>query len=418
MRGPIARGTLRASVVLGLRLVVQAGTLLLVARFLSPGPFGAFAGVAALAVMLGTFSTFGTHLMLLGEASRDATRMDRVMDYAAPGTLACGAILFAVYLLVCPAVFRDAVPPSVVLVAIGLTEIVLQPLLALPAMAHLALGRVGRSQVLQTLPLGLRLGAAAIVLAMHPAEPLVAYGFGYFAASVVALGVGTMGMPAPWPSPRAWRCPSRAELRQAAGFAALNITATSPAELDKTLAARLLPLSAAGLYSAGARVIGATTLPVTAMLLSALPRLFREGHEQQRRTFRLLGWIFTAALGYSVVLAAVLWIFAPAFAWVFGATYEGIQQTIRWLCLAVPGMAMRMAAGTVLMAVGRPWMRAGFEVAGLAILAVASAAFTATLGPIGMPLGLACSEWGMAALGIACLARVYRGRQQPATTTT
>jgi len=51
-KGPIARGTVRTSVVLGLRLVVQAGTLLIVARMLGPGAFGVFAGVAALAVLL------------------------------------------------------------------------------------------------------------------------------------------------------------------------------------------------------------------------------------------------------------------------------------------------------------------------------------------------------------------------------
>ena len=50
MTGPIARGTLRTTFVPGLRLPVQAGTLLLVARMLGPQQFGAFAGVAALMV--------------------------------------------------------------------------------------------------------------------------------------------------------------------------------------------------------------------------------------------------------------------------------------------------------------------------------------------------------------------------------
>ncbi|MGH8403185.1 MAG: lipopolysaccharide biosynthesis protein, partial [Gammaproteobacteria bacterium] len=59
-KGPIARGTIRTGIVLGLRLLVQAGTLLLVARLLGPREYGAFAGVAALAVMLGTLATFGT----------------------------------------------------------------------------------------------------------------------------------------------------------------------------------------------------------------------------------------------------------------------------------------------------------------------------------------------------------------------
>ncbi|MDE2179214.1 MAG: oligosaccharide flippase family protein, partial [Xanthomonadaceae bacterium] len=99
MKGPIARATLRTSAVLGVRLFVQAGTLLLVARMLGPHDFGAFAGVAALAVMLGTLSTFGTHIVLLAEVSRDPQRRAGVLPFALSTTLICGSLLFALYLL-------------------------------------------------------------------------------------------------------------------------------------------------------------------------------------------------------------------------------------------------------------------------------------------------------------------------------
>ena len=400
MNGPIARGTIRTTFVLGLRLLVQAGTLLLVARMLGPHRFGAFAGVAALAVMLGTLSSFGTHLVLLGEVSKEPTRREQVLPYAVPSTLLCGGLLLAIYLLICTFALRESKVAIDVLLAIGIAEMLLQPLFALPASEHLALGRVARSQLLQTLPLALRLAAAAAVFVLHPVDLLAAYAYGYLVASVIALGVATTTMPGPWPAPRTWRLPTRTELRDTAGYAALNITATSPAELDKTLATKLLPLSSAGLYAAGARVIGATTLPVIAMMLSALPRLFREGQDQPRRTARLLRWIFAATLGYSVALAVVLWFIAPVLVWIFGAKYDGIQHMIHWLCLAVPGMALRLAAGGILMALGKPWMRVGFEVAGLVVLIIAADVLTARLGAAGMPLALACSEWMMTMIGI------------------
>src|SRR6185437_6033994 len=189
-------------------------------------------------------------------------------------------------------------------------------------------------------------------------------------------------------------------LREAVGYAVLNITATTPAELDKTLAIKLLPLPAAGLYAAGARVIGAATLPVIAMMLSALPRLFREGRDQPKRTSRLLRLIFTIASAYSVALAVVLWFVAPVIVWLFGTRYNGIQHIIHWLCVAVPGMSLRTAAGGILMALGKPWMRVGFEITGVVVLAVSAAVMTASMGPLGMPLALACSEWTMTATGL------------------
>lgn len=407
-RGAIARGTLRTSLVLGLRLAVQAGTLLLVARLLGPDQFGAFAGVAALAVILGTLATFGTSIVLLGEVSKDPLRREQVLPYAVPTTLLCGGALLGIYLPVCLFALHATNIPLVVLVAIGVTEMLLQPLLVLASVEHLGLGRIARSQLLLVLPLALRLTSVIAVFALTPADPLAAYGYGYFIAAVAALTVAIATLPTPWPAMKRWRAPRRQELRQAIGYAAMNITSTGPAELDKTLAASLLPLGAAGLYAAGARVIGAATLPVVAMMVAALPRLFREGQEPRGRATHLLRWIFAAALGYSVVLSAMLWIIAPLFVWVFGARYQGIDHTIHWLALTVPGLALRIAAGEILMTLGRPWMRVFFETFGLAVLMIAAIVMTRHFGNAGMPLALACSEWGMAGVGMACIAGARR----------
>jgi O-antigen/teichoic acid export membrane protein len=409
-KGPIARGTVRTSLVLGLRLVVQAGTLLLVARLLGPREYGAFAGVAALAVMLGTLATFGTNVVLLSEVSREPARRERVLLYAVPLTLVCGGALLLVYLLICVFALRATGVAFTVLIAIGAAEMLLQSLFSLPAAEHLALGRTARSQLLTILPLILRLAVAAAVLLLRPASPLTAYGYGYFCSSLIALVIATATMPAPWPRLRLWRLPNGTELRAAVGYGVINITATTPAELDKTLATKLLPLETSGLYAAGARVIGALTLPVIAMLLSALPRLFREGQDRSEHVARLLRWLFAAAFGYSVALAVILWFIAPVFVWLFGPKYQGIEHAIHWLTLAVPGMALRMAAGSMLMAMGRPWMRAGFEITGLLVLLVSSMLLAPHLGLPGMVLALVSMEWTMAVLGIGCVVYIRRNR--------
>ena len=410
MRGPIARATLRTSAVLGVRLFVQAGTLLLVARMLGPHDFGAFAGVAALAVMLGTLSTFGTHIVLLAEVSRDPQRRAGVLPFALSTTLICGSLLFALYLLLATTLLGAAGIGTSVLVALGLAELILQPLLNLPGAEHQGHGRIATSQLLITLPLALRLLAAATVWLLHPVDPLRDYAWGYLGASALALAVATLSLRHPWPALRDWRLPRLAELRHAAGYAVLNLTAAGPAELDKTLALKLLPLAAAGVYAAGARVIGALTLPVIAMMLAALPRLFREGQVDRTRSNRLLRWVFAAALGYSLLLAAALWIAAPLFDLLFGPGYKGLGDTIRWLTLAVPGMALRITAGSALMALGKPWMRVGFELGGLVVLTAAAFVLAPRLALSGLPLALACSEWSMAILGWVSMTALERRR--------
>lgn len=404
MRGPIALATLRTSLILGIRLAMQAGTLLLVARVLGPERFGEFAGVAALAVVIGTLSSFGTNLVFLGEMSKEPGRRMHVLAYALPTTLLCGTLLLAVYLLFAGVCLSASGVSLMVLLAIGAAEILLQPLFAFLSNEHLAMERIARSQVVISLPLVMRLLAASLVFMVDAADPLAAFSFGYLIASAIALSLATATSSAPWPTLRDWRLPSRSELHQSSGYAALAFTACGPGEIDKTLAAVLLTPSSSGLYAAGTRVIGAVTLPVIAMLLSALPRLFREGHTQPRETTRLLRWILVAALLYSALITAVLWLAAPAFMGLFGPGYEGISQMIQWLCLAVPGMALRIAAGSMLMALGRPWMRAGFEIAGVIVLLVCSLMLTGRLGGTGMAVALACAEWTMAALGLALIA--------------
>ncbi|WP_293764265.1 MULTISPECIES: oligosaccharide flippase family protein [Stenotrophomonas] len=393
---------------MSLRLLVQAGSLLLVARLLGPQQFGMFAGLAALAVLLGTLSTFGTHLVLLSEMSKDPLRRMQVLPYALPTTLLCGCVLLAVFLLIGAAALSGSGIGWRVLLAIGVAELLLQPLSALAVVELLAAERTARSQLLQTLPLALRLMVAGVVFVWQPPDALEVYGYGYCLATAIALAVVLGCTRDAWPQLRQWRPPTTQELRESASFAALNITAIGPAELDKALATRLLPLVAAGVYAAGARVVGAVTLPVVALMLSALPRLFREGQHQPQRAEHLLRWIFAATAMYGIVLALGMWWCAPLFVWLLGSQYVGVDEMIRWLCLAVPGLALRIAVGNALMALGRPWMRAGFEVVGVVVLSVAAIIMTAHWGARGMPLALACSEWVMALLGGALVIRVRR----------
>ena len=407
MPGPIALATLRTSAVLGLRLAVQAGNLLLVARLLGPQQFGAFAGIAALAVLLGALSTFGTHLVLLGEMSKDPARREQVLRYALPTTLLCGGVLLVVYRLLCAGWLGVTIIPAAVLLLIGITELLLQPLLILVVGEYHAAGRIAGSQWLQMLPMVFRLMVLCILALWQPTQVLTLYAVGYVMASVVALTYATGRLPQSWPSWRDWRLPCRAEWRNALGYAAINLSKAGPTELDKTLALRLLPHDSAGVYAAGARVVGAIALPVTAMTLSALPRLFREGH--QRSGSHLLAWMYGVASVYSLLLAGVLWLAAPIFSLLFGAHYAGIGDVIHVLCLAAPGIALRLVAGNALMALGKPWMRVGFETVGLIILTLASIWLVASQGSRGLPLALVCAEWGMAAFG-AWL--VVQARQQ------
>ncbi|MDH1623632.1 oligosaccharide flippase family protein [Pseudomonas chengduensis] len=407
LKGPIALATVRTSFVLGLRLVVQAGTLLLVARMLGPEEFGAYAGIAALAVLMGTFSTFGTHLVLLGEVSKDPSSRERILCYAVPTTLLCGCLLFSLYITVSRLWLPDAA--SVFIVAcIGITETVLLPLFVLPATEELAKEKTARSQLLMTVPLGLRLLVASGVFLLSPKQPLAIFAGLYAATAVMTLACMKLYNADGWLRPSRWRLASSAELKHSAGYAALALTAAGPSELDKLLAVKLLPLEVSGLYAAASRVIGAATLPVTALLLSAMPRLFRHGTELSAQGWRLNSWILGSVFIYGVALAGLMWLAAPFVQWMFGPSYAGVENMLKWLCFAVPGLALRICIGSIFVTMAQPWRRAGFEIFGMVSLVSAAVFLYPKFGAVGMALALVLSEWGMAFVGGWILAFRFR----------
>ncbi len=399
MRGPIARSTARTSGVLGARLIAQAGTLLIVARVLGPLDYGVFAGVAAMAVMLGTLSSFGMQIVLLADVSREPKCRDDILPFALTTTMICGSVLFASYLLLATMLMGNVDVGIGTLAALGLAELLLQPLLNLAGSEYQGQGRIATSQLLISLPVALRLIAALVIWALHPSNALRDYAWGYFCASGVALGLATYNLQQPWPGLRTWRLPKIKELRRAAGYAVMNLTAAGPGELDKALALNLLPLAAAGVYAAGARVIGALTLPVIALMVSAIPRLFSESATGTRRPSQLLRWLFGATLIYGVVLASILWVSAPLLESLFGSRYQALPELVRWLCPAVPGLALRIAAGGALMALGSPWMRVLFELVGMLLLATVAFLLAPHFGIYAMPIAMTAAEWTMTICG-------------------
>lgn len=144
------------------------------------------------------------------------------------------------------------------------------------------------------------------------------------------------------------------------------------------------------------------------MTLSALPRLFRthKDDEVEQRGFQR--WMFFIAASYSLLFSAFLWWAAPAIDWLFGYKYLGLPEMIRWLCLAVPAISIRLVAGNVLSATGSTWMRVAFECIGILVLTILAAVLIPQVGIHGMPIALAISEWSMAIMGVFLIFLVNR----------
>lgn len=398
--GPITKSTLRTSFVLGIRLLVQAGTLLLVARLLGASDYGLFAGIAALAVLIGTFSTFGTHLVLLGEVSKSPALCTQILSYAIPTTLIFSSILFLLYIGICSFLFYNLSPSLIVIICIGLTEIILLPLFLLSTIEELALGKTAKSQLLVIFPLALRTCAVGLVFLVNSSEPLILFSWLYLGTALIALFCRKFFKPNAWLRPKDWRLANKQELKNSAGYAALAITAAGPSEMDKMLAVKLLPLGMSGVYVAAARVMGAVALPIMALLLAALPKLFRTHNAPANSFSQLNVWILITVLIYGLVISGFLWWIAPWIELVFGSHYHGMTDLLRYLCYVIPFLLLRISLANILMSMDKPWLRALIEALGMVILVLSAVIFSSYFSVLGIIFALAVSEATMAILSL------------------
>jgi len=388
----ITIAALLTTLVFAMRLAVQAITLIAIAKTLGPVLYGAFSATSALALTLGSLSTFGTHLLLLAATSRQPDVLASEARTAPPVTLVSGLLLLIAYHLIAFAWFKAGVIGVVPIIAIGLTEIIVQPLIQLVSVQKQGRGEIARSQLLLVAPLVFRAGSAVFVTCFQVADPLLVYSCLSLAGTALILFLAILRDAAWVVRSSQWQTPTFKELRRAFEFAILNLVALAPAELDKVVAYKLLQSDAAGLYAAASRVLGAAVTPVVALMVSVAPKLFNLDSLRQISSRHFVFCLFAVAGTYGVSIGAVIWAASGHVSGLFGPSYISLGATINALVFITPLLALRIVVGNVLMTLGFPLLRVSTELLGIVIFLVSTGLLIPPMGLIGMVIASALSE--------------------------
>lgn len=407
VKGALARSTLKTGAMLGLRVVTQATVLVLLTRLLGPGAYGDFVAVASLAVMLGLLPNLGAGFIMLSRSATGRDAVASVWSYAWPLSTVLGLILLSGFVIA--ARFVTPIPlPFAILTVLGASELLAAPFTMLFSFALQACERVPRSQFVQWLPLGLRILAALPCFWLSPAHRLPVYVVMQFAASVVGAVLGYF-VSKPYVA-LDWRprWASQHELREGVSYALMHLVTANPSELDKVIAARAVGSHEAGIYAATARVMAATVMPVTAMLLASQPRLFRHACESPEQGRRLIQWVALLAFAWGSLSGVALVLASHWLPLILGASFQASSDVMPWLAAAAPFLSLRLAAGTVLAAQGRPMQRIAFELAGMTVLSLGMLVLAPLLGIGGIAAALVSAELTMAFAGWWMLVRRLR----------
>lgn len=398
MKGRLARSSLQTTALLGLRILTQAAVLVLLTRLLGPRLYGSFAAAASLAVVLGLLPNLGAGFVMLARNTRDDAGTADVWRYAWPLTVLSGLFLLVVYVISAGYITRPSLSMHILL-TLGASELLLTPFTMLFSFALQAREKVPLSQTVQWLPLSLRIVAALPCFWFVDEQRLSAYATLQLLASILGAGFGL------WITRRYvkldWRPrhATRRELREGASYAAMNLVAANPSELDKIIAVRAVGPHDAGVYAATSRVMAAAVTPVFAMLLASQPRLFRHAREPIREGHRLIYLILILALAWGAASGLMLALCSPLLPWLFGESFAGTAKLMPWLAVVAPFLSLRLAAGTILVARGRPGERIGFELCGVLALIVSMLVLTPHFGIRGLAMALVIAELSMVVIG-------------------
>lgn len=414
MIGTLARSTARTTVVLVLRLVTLAASLVLLARLLPPELYGPYAALASLAVLLGLLPTLGCGYIMLSQASRDSKAIEYIWRAAWPLSLCVGAILLGLLMVAISWMGMDRYLGHFIPAGIGIIELFMMPLIQLCSWIHQANNQVARGQLLQWLPLGLRLAATLPCLAISHDQRLNTFVLLQILAATIAL-IMSLGVTLKrfelQSTPRLISAP---ELRQGLSYCAMHVMAMNPSEIDKIAITQYASAHEAGIYAITNRVLGALMTPISALLLVAQPDLFQMGEQRSARRRQLIRLIFLYGSAGGILATLTMVLGGQILPWLFGSNYLDVSHLAPFIAAAALPLALRISSGTVLVALGHPFHRLIFEIVGVITLLALISRLVPAYGLTGAAIALGCAELLMAVVGWFLVAYVLR--RQPGAT--
>jgi O-antigen/teichoic acid export membrane protein len=128
-------------------------------------------------------------------------------------------------------------------------------------------------------------------------------------------------------------------------------------DIDKTLLAGAGQLYAAGIYSAAYRIIDVASVPIYAIYTAATPRFFRDGERSVSDASAFAARLLRRTVPYGVAMALLMFAGAPLLPHLFGPSFRGSVEALRWLCLLPLIRGLHYASGTTITGSSSQWYR-------------------------------------------------------------
>lgn len=326
----VARNTVVMMAGGSVRMLFQAVYFILLARSLGPGQYGAFIGAVSLIAVLTPFSVWGTDGILVRNVARQKETFPQSWGNALWMACVSGFLLLAVVLLLCPLIFSNRVP-LVLVFWVGLSDLVLAGVVNLAGMAFLAFEMLGRTAQIGALLTGVRAVCALVMLLFVPHPSASSWAILYFCSTAICAIYACTAVFRRLGYPRLSLVNLKADLREGFYFSLGLSSQSIYNNIDKAMLVRLATLEAAGIYSTAYRIIDLVLQPISSVLYSTYAKFFQYGAQGIHETFRYTKRFLPFGIGYGVLAGITLCVTAPLLPFVIGRSFNGADETLRWL---------------------------------------------------------------------------------------
>jgi O-antigen/teichoic acid export membrane protein len=316
----------------GIRLAIQAGYFIIIARSLGVREYGAFAAVVAMVAILSPFVGLGSANLIVQNVSRDRALLEECFGNGVLMILATGLLGVGIVIAICRWMLPASIPVAVILM-VALADLIFYRQILLVAGAFQALERLDKTAQLNVLISSSRfIGIAATVgVVRHPTAEL--WSFVYAGTTGVALAIALLLARAVVRSVKFAPKRIKSELLEGLYYSGGLSAQTIYNDVDKTMLARLSTLGANGIYSAAYRLIDVAFVPVSAVIYAAYPGYFRHSKGEVQGPYQYAKRLLPRPIGFSLLAFGALLVGAPLIPKILGAEYLRTVEALRWLAI-------------------------------------------------------------------------------------
>ncbi|MEM7064910.1 MAG: oligosaccharide flippase family protein [Cyanobacteria bacterium P01_B01_bin.77] len=344
-----------------LRIFLQGGYFITLARTLGAEQYGLFVGVLALVKLMAPFASWGSPQILVKHVSRSRENFARYWGNALLTCLGFGTLCLIIVCLVAYSLFSNTLPITII-VCVGIAEFIFARFHDVSLKAFLAMERLSSNAQLVVFNTFMNL-AAALCLAFFFSQPTaITWGFLYLASrmilglAAVGLVIAQCGMPTLAPSL------IRAEILEGFYFSVGLSAQTVYNDVDKTMLARLSTFNATGIYGAAYRILDVAMTPVMAALTTVYAKFFRKGAQGIRGSVAVAQKVLPLVGVYSLISSLALCLFAPLVPRILGDEYSTAVAAIRWLSPLLVFKTLQYFAADTLTGAGYQSVRTALQV--------------------------------------------------------